>query len=419
MRFCFLHAADLHIDSPLAGLGVKDPAVAARFAQAGRRAVEALVEEAIASKAAFVVVSGDIFDGDWKDVTTGLFFARALGRLDREGMPTFVVKGNHDAESLMSRSLPYPPSVRVFSPTRAETLLVEAQRVALHGRSFGTRLVDGDFVASYPQRREGWLNIGVLHTALDGSRGHAAYAPCTVEDLRRFGYDYWALGHVHAAEIVARDPWIVYPGNIQGRSVKETGPKGAMRVTVEDGRVVDVTPVPLDAARWAHEFVEIGDCADEAAALARVETRLAEASARAEARPLAARVRLVGASELHERLVARRETLEEEARALGFRIAEDCWVERLEIGTRAPPRARAPSVTGALDMDALDMEALLREAAAAPGFEAALAEIAGLVSDKLPRALRGELEADPNALARLAETARDQLLGALASEEDA
>ncbi|WP_018264814.1 metallophosphoesterase family protein [Methylosinus sp. LW4] len=414
MRFCFLHAADLHIDSPLAGLGVKDPAVAARFAQAGRRAVEALIDEAISADAAFVVISGDIFDGDWKDVTTGLFFARALGRLDRKGIPTFIVKGNHDADSLMSKSLPYPPSVRIFSSARAETLLVEQRRVALHGRSFGTRLVDGAFVASYPERREGWLNIGVLHTALDGSRGHAAYAPCTVEDLARFGYDYWALGHVHAAEIVARDPWIVYPGNIQGRSVKETGAKGAMRITVDDGRIVEATPVSLDAARWAHESVEIDDCADEAAALARIEARLGAIHAQAEARPLAARVRLVGATPLHERLVAGRETLEQEARALGFRLAEDCWVEKLEIATRPPARARAPAAP-----DALDIETLLREAAADPGFEATLAELAELVGDKLPRGLRAEFPADPAALAQLAETARDLLLGALEQEDAA
>lgn len=414
MRFCFLHAADLHIDSPLAGLGVKDPAVAARFAHAGRRAVEALVDEAIAAKAAFVVISGDIFDGDWKDVTTGLFFARALGRLDREGVPTFIAKGNHDADSLMSKSLPYPASVHVFSAARAETPLLEAQRVALHGRSFGTRLVDGAFVASYPARREGWLNIGVLHTALDGSRGHAAYAPCTADDLGRFGYDYWALGHVHAADIVACDPWIVYPGNIQGRSVKETGAKGAMRVTVEDGRVIAVEPVALDAARWAYETVEVEGCADETAVLARIETRLGVVHAQAEARPLAARIKLVGATPLHERLVARREALEGDARALGFHLAEDCWVEKLEIATHAEARVKGPS-----QPDALDVEELLRQAAVEPGFSAALSELANLVADKLPRSLRAEFATDPAALARLAETARDLLLGELDSETSA
>lgn len=249
MRFNFIHAADLHIDSPFAGLGVKDPAVASRFAAAGRKAVEKLITEVIDGKAAFMIIAGDIFDGDWKDVTTGLFFVRALGQLHRAGIPVFLTKGNHDADSVVSRGLSYPESVRTFDSRKAETFTLEDLRVALHGRSFGSRKVADDFVQSYPVRREGWLNIGVLHTALDGTRGHATYAPCTTDELQRFGYDYWALGHIHTAEIVARHPWIVFPGNLQGRSVRETGPKGAMRVTVEDGRISNVEPLVLDAAR--------------------------------------------------------------------------------------------------------------------------------------------------------------------------
>lgn len=267
MRFSFIHAADLHIDSPLIGLTLKDRTVAERFAQAGRRAVEALIAEAISSKAAFVIIAGDIFDGDWKDVTTGLFFVRAIGALHRAGIPVFMVKGNHDAESVMSRDLPYPDTVTTFRANKAETITLDALCVALHGRSFPNRLT-AEFVETYPARREGWLNIGVLHTSLDGSRGHEGYAPCSIDDLRRFGYDYWALGHVHAAEIVHRDPWIVFPGNLQGRSVRETGAKGAMRVTVEDGRIVEVAPIVLDAARWVHPSVDLTGAESEAEVMA-------------------------------------------------------------------------------------------------------------------------------------------------------
>src|ERR1700710_2393031 len=217
MRFTFIHAADLHIDSPLAGLGVKDAAVAERFFKAGRTAVESLVAAAVDSKAAFLIVAGDVFDGDWKDVPTGHFFVRALGNLHRAGIRTVLVKGNHDADSVMSRALRYPDSVRTFASHKAESFVIDEHRVVRHGRSFGGRKVADDFIASYPARHDGWLNIGVLHTALDGRPGHESYAPCTIADLQRFGYDYWALGHIHAAETVSTDPWIVYPGNLQGR----------------------------------------------------------------------------------------------------------------------------------------------------------------------------------------------------------
>src|SRR3954463_77379 len=140
MRFSFIHAADLHIDSPLAGLRLKDDDVARRFAEAGRKAVQALIDETIASGAAFLIIAGDVFDGDWKDVTTGLFFVRAISALHRAGIPTFLVKGNHDADSLMSRDLPYPDSVNVFPSDKAKSVSLDEYRVVLHGRSFPNRL---------------------------------------------------------------------------------------------------------------------------------------------------------------------------------------------------------------------------------------------------------------------------------------
>lgn len=407
MRFSFIHAADLHIDSPLAGLGVKDKAVAERFARACRRAVEALVAETIASEAAFLIIAGDVFDGDWKDVGTGLFFVRAISALHRAGIPVFIVKGNHDADSVMSRDLPYPDTVQVFPSSKAATLALDAHRVALHGRSFPHRLT-GDFVQTYPARRDGWLNIGVLHTSLDGRPGHDGYAPCSVDDLKRFGYDYWALGHIHTAEIVSRDPWIVFPGNLQGRSVRETGPKGAMRVTVEDGRIIEVTPLALDGARWAHLDIDVGDFTDEAAVVGRIEAALTEALAAADDRPLAARITLRGVTPLHDHLVARRETLQDELRATGFRLAEDCWIEQLKVRTTAPPRPLPASP----DTDAIDIDAMLRAAAADPDFAASLERLVKEIEDKLPKDLREQWR-KTEALATLSDDARALLAGAL------
>src|SRR5436305_4317270 len=242
MRFQFIHAADLHIDSPFDALGAKDAAVAATCKAAGRTAVERLIAETIETKAKFLVVAGDVFDGDWLDVSSGLFFVRELGKLDRAGVQTFLIKGNHDAKSRISRALDYPPSVHEFDTRKGQTRLIEELRVALHGRSFADRDTPPDFLSTYAPRREGWLNIGLLHTSLEGAPGHNPYAPCTAADLARFGYDYWALGHIHAHAIVGRNPWIVYPGNVQGRSPRECGAKGAVRVSVEDGRIVAVEP---------------------------------------------------------------------------------------------------------------------------------------------------------------------------------
>ena len=413
MRFTFIHSADLHIDSPLASLGVKDPSVAARFSMAGRKAFERLIDATIENKAAFLIIAGDVFDGDWKDVTTGLFFARALGRLHRAGIPTVMIKGNHDADSIMSRSLNYPDSVRLLASDKAETVNFSETRVALHGRSFGGRRVPDDFVGSYPARREGWLNIGVLHTGLDGVHGHESYAPCSVDDLRRFGYDYWALGHIHAAEVVSRDPWIVYPGNLQGRSVRETGPKGAMRVTVDDGHIVEVEPIVLDHARWAHETIDASNCAHDSDALALISSELTRLHQQSDGRPLAVRFTLSGTTHAHSHLLTKRETILEEARALGFQVAEDCWVEQVRLQTDAPRRASPRSD----QPDALDLEALIESAADDPGFAEIVSEIMASIAEKLPRELRTEVRFDdPDAVTKVTAIARDHLNGALSGE---
>lgn len=405
MRFTFIHAADLHIDSPLAGLRLKDEDVARRFANAGRWAVQALIEETIASKAAFLIIAGDVFDGDWKDVTTGLFFVRAISALHRAGIPTFLVKGNHDADSLMSRDLAYPDSVNVFPSSKAASIALDAYRVALHGRSFPNRLT-GEFVETYPARRDGWLNIGVLHTSLDGTRGHDGYAPCTVDDLKRFGYDYWALGHIHAAEVVSRDPWIVFPGNLQGRSVRETGAKGAVRVTVEDGRIVNVTPLALDGARWAHLTVDVAGAADEAEMIALIAAELVSVHTQSEGRPLAVRVTLVGTTALHNRLVARREILQDDVRASGFQLAADCWIEQLKVKTSLPVRPAAALSAS----ESLDVQDLLAEATDDPGFAAVLAELTEAVKAKLPKDLQEEFS-NSDMLKSLADDARAMLAG--------
>lgn len=421
MRFSFIHAADLHIDSPLAALGRKDRDVAALFAQASRRAVQNLVEETLSADAAFLIIAGDVFDGDWPDVSTGLFFVRELARLERAGIRVLMVRGNHDAASKMRKSLRWPDNVHEFSSRKAESVELDEHRAVLHGKSFPERNVPDDFVDSYPARREGWLNIGVLHTALDGVRGHASYAPCTEDKLAGFGYDYWALGHIHAAEIVSRNPWIVFPGNVQGRSIRETGAKGAMRVDVEDGRIANVTPIVLDAARWAHVTLDMGGASDDEALFDLAMAHLRDVHAAADGRAVAVRITLSGDTPLHAQLVARHENYSDELRALALRVSDDCWVEKLVLATRKP--AEIPS--GQLETKSLDLAPLLARAAASNEFAEEIDALCKQVAGKLPKDaldhMDDALPEDEAARAAFAQTVQDFLNGTMAdgrSNED-
>lgn len=334
MRFTFLHAADLHLGSPLAGLAVEDARVAERIALAGRDAFTALVGRAIEEPVAFVVLAGDVYDRDWHDNAIGLFFAKEVARLDRAGIPVFMIKGNHDAESVVTRTITLPGSLRQFDVRRAETHRIEALHVALHGRSFPNRAVDENYAVAYPDPVPGWFNVGLLHTSLDGRPGHASYAPCSLADLAARGYDYWALGHVHDFEVVAEHPHVVYPGNLQGRSVRECGPKGAVLVDVEDGRVAGLRRIVTASAEWAVVTVDLAGIGDFAGFVAALDDAVGRAAAPARDRFLVLRVRLDGATPLHRTLAGDPDRVRAEVQAAADRAHGEAWLEKLVVATR-------------------------------------------------------------------------------------
>ena len=387
MNFRFLHAADLHLGSPFLGLALKDEDVAARFAKASRSAFEDLVTKALEEGVSFVVIAGDVFDGEWRDNSIAFFLNRQLARLSNHGIPTFFLRGNHDAESVVAKSLTWPDKVFEFSTRRPETHRIKDLRVALHGRGFPHREVVENYAVDYPEPLAGWFNIGVLHTAC-GRAGHENYAPCTAADLAARGYDYWALGHVHAFEIVSRDPWIVYPGNLQGRSIRECGERGAVLVDVADGVVADVRRIVTDSARWAEVFVDAAPHSDETGLLRAVEAEVRAHAEAAEGRLLAVRVVLTGATPLHARFIADRDRLRDEVEAAAQRCADDIWLERLRIDTVEPQR---PPRDAALAE--IDLAAALEECEADVAVRARVAELVRTVKDKLP----GGMAEDANA----------------------
>ena len=332
-----VHAADLHIDSPLRGLERYEGAPVAQIRGATRRAFENLVTLCLAEDADLLLLAGDIYDGDWKDYNTGLFFASQLSRLRPAGIPVVLVRGNHDAQSQITRHLELPDHVKVLDHRAPERFVDERRGFAVTGQSFATRAVTDDLAAAYPDALPDLFNIGLLHTALGGREGHESYAPCSLQTLLARGYQYWALGHIHAREIVHADPPVVFPGNLQGRHAREAGPKGATLITAEAGRVRALSHVPLDVVRWCVCEVDVADAqsADDAIALSRA--ALEQALAEAGGRTVAARVVLTGATRAHAALHADLDKWTQQIRAAANDTGgEGLWVEQVRLRTAAP-----------------------------------------------------------------------------------
>ena len=261
----FIHCADLHLDSPFSGLAETSPALGSFLRAASFSAFRNAVDCALRNEADFVLISGDVYDGEDRSVRAQLFFLEQLKRLSDAGISSFTVHGNHDPLSGWELDRDLPPLAYRFGSSEVESvpLTVKGERVGtVHGCSYPVRDVRENLARGFAGRRTEGVNIALLHSNVGGRKGHENYAPCSLDDLRAAGMDYWALGHVHSAEILCHDPLVVYPGNIQGRHIGETGKKGVFSVSMgsaggHPGGRGGVEFIPCDVVRWRREALSI------------------------------------------------------------------------------------------------------------------------------------------------------------------
>lgn len=417
----FIHAADIHLDSALRGLERYEGAPVEEIRSATRRAFDNLIELAIDEEVDFVLLAGDLYDGDWRDYNTGLYFVECMTRLREAGIRAFIIAGNHDAASQITKHLRLPDNVKMFSTRIPEQFVLDDLDVAIYGQGFGTRAVMEDISQAYPQGNPQLFNIGLLHTCLDGKPGHEPYAPCTVDGLRSKGYQYWALGHVHKREVVSRDPWIVFPGNIQGRHIRETGSKGCTLVTVDNAEITEVEHRDLDVLRWSLCEVDVTDSETVDDVYDQVGRALQRVLDTCEGRPVAARLVLQGACPAHSRLHAALEHWTQEYRALATGLGGvGIWLEKVSLKTRP-----STSVDNILAHDDA-LSGLLRAIRDMELDETALAALANEVSalrQKLPaEMLSGEDRydpTDPQQLKDALDDIKEQLVNRLLMTEQA
>ncbi len=334
----FIHAADIHLDSPLRGLEDYPGAPVERIRAATRGALTKLVDLCLVERIDFLVIAGDVFDTDGRDFNTALFAAHQLRRLEPAGIPVFLIFGNHDSYQEMSRRAPWPSNVTVFDHKKPETKRLPELQVALHGRSFPKREVADNWVPDYPDSVPDWFNIGVLHTNANGSPNHDSYAPCTVSELVAKGYGYWALGHVHDYQVLNEQPPVVYSGNTQGRHAREVGTKGCVLVTVTGNEVTQLEFRETDVLRWQQLVVplEADDGCDEM--LDRVRAELRQLVAGSAGHFAAVRLEITGRCRAHRALVRDDDRLQAIAdlRGLAGEFADELWVEKIRFRTQSP-----------------------------------------------------------------------------------
>ncbi len=392
MTFRFLHTADLHLDSPLISLALRDRDLADEVGVASRTALTRIVDLCLAEAVDALLIAGDLWDGAQTSAKTPRFLKQELARLSDAGIRSFILRGNHDAASKISKELVPPPLCHVFATKPGtERFEVSGHTIAVHGLSFAEGAVPESLLPRYPAPVAGAFNIGMMHTSLNGSEGHDVYAPCRVSDLDAHGYDYWALGHIHKrAEYQGRSV-VVMPGIPQGRDIGEAG---AMSVTLgtlgDDGRLAleqrFVAALRFD--RVAVDLTEARDWAQVVAALTAA-LRAAGQALRAEDH-LVLRPHLTGQTPMAFRIARDLDQLRQEAVATA-EGQKGLWIDKLENRTHdaGAPETRLPA-----DLVALITADLPND----PALMAALTDLARDLVQDLPPELRDLLGNDEDSL---------------------
>ncbi|MFS0655012.1 metallophosphoesterase family protein [Bacillus sp. 179-C3.3 HS] len=263
-KLTFIHAADLHLDSPFAGMSKLPNQMLKRLKESTFQSAKNMFDLAIDREVDFVLLSGDIFDESNRSLKAQLFLRNQFLRLQQNGIQVFMIYGNHDHLGGEWTPIEWPENVHVFSTSmpsvqsynRGERLVA-----SIYGFSYKERAVYENMTPHYSKETDAPYHIAMLHGTLAGQEGHDAYAPFQLHQLIAKDMSYWALGHIHKRAILHKEPFIIYPGNLQGRHIKETGEKGCYLVqltehseTAEFHRCADVhfETVTLDITHTLH-----------------------------------------------------------------------------------------------------------------------------------------------------------------------
>jgi len=353
---------------------------------ATRQAFSSIIDLCINERVDTLLIAGDLYDGDQTSMKTARFLAGELGRLAKAGIRTFIIRGNHDALSRISRELVLPDLVKLFGG-RAEHVLIERGQgekpVAIHGLSFAQPTAPESLLPKYADAIPDAINIGIMHSSLGGAPGHDPYAPCSPADLQATGYDYWALGHIHKRSVITGPTTIVMPGMPQGRDINEDGPKSVTLVSITDDGTVSLEEKQTALAEFARATIDAGGLAEWGDLAQAITDALKQARANSAAPELVVRLAIEGETPLAWRMRRDADLLVAEAEERAAQIGA-IWVEKLDIDCSPPKSANQASNDPLHELRALIENGILDSG----GYETALASVADTLQAQLPTDLR-------------------------------
>jgi DNA repair protein SbcD/Mre11 len=388
MPYRFVHAADIHLDSPLKSLVLRDRELAELIGNATRRAFVSVVDLCLTEQVDALLLAGDLYDGDQTSMKTARFLAEQIRRLHGAGIHVFVIRGNHDALSKITKELTFPDSVTVFGGRAGAIEVARASTdfpVTIHGLSFAQPHAPDPLLDRFRPPTRGAVNIALMHTSLAGAPGHDNYAPCSIANLAASGFDYWALGHIHKRSVVVQDRCtIVMPGMPQGRDIGESGAKSVTLVTIADDRSMHLEERITSVAQFESVPIDLTGIERWEDMLEAVTKNLNLARDHTNSEHLVARLRFRGTTPLAWRMRRDPDLLWEDA---ANRITGKSWIEKIEIDCRAPDAEANANADPLIELRRLIDEEVMRSDA----YRNEIASIAKELRSQLPPECRDVL----------------------------
>lgn len=364
-------SADTHLDSPIRSVALRNPALGDRLKQASRDTFRGIVDLAISESVVALVLAGDIFDNDFPDLKSRAFLVTQLARAASAGVPTVLIRGNHDALLDHNAHGALGPDIHLLHKGNPS---VEIAGVAFHGLSFDSSHIADSLLPDYPAPIAGLTNVGLMHTSLGGSAGHDPYAPCAEQDLLAHGFDLWCLGHIHTPFERTSGPVLaVMPGIPQPRHFGERFGGCVAIVTLGDGPPV-LERRSVGHLRFVEAELDLTDCADQSEVLQVIDNALK--GAQDPVRDTAVRLRV---------LTARHTT--DDLHALANELLES--IDRVFID-----KVKSFAPDKPTDDNADDLVRLMREELQEAGFQQANAQMLEELRIALPADIRDALSED-------------------------
>jgi exonuclease SbcD len=402
VAFRFVHTADIHLDSPLQSLALRHNELSDLIGTATREVFRNIVQLCIDEKVDCLLISGDLYDNTQSSMKTALFLTAEFKRLEKEDIRVFLIRGNHDAGSRITGELVLPANVKTFGG-RGDMVEVprrpEERQVFIHGVSFSGTSTDQSLLPKFKDAIPGAINIGLLHTSLNGAPGHDPYAPCSVYDLRQKGFDYWGLGHIHKRAVYDGQGIVVMPGIPQGRDIGEAGRKSVTLVSISEDKEVAIEERITSFAQFERVTIDISGAADWKDLVAYLERRLGAFRAQTSTPHLVARIELTGATALYWQVRRDQDLLLTQLVSIAQSI-ESCWIDKLEVN--CGPAATEQASDGADPLS--ELRRIITEKVLPQGsFRLEAEALATDFRSQLPNDCRSFLPADQIALDRMLE----------------